>query len=241
LDVDDSARAEITKVQVSASAEEFVLPIEMPYLHIPANVPWQFKSLRGKLKQTTFQIVVPPSAEGGRDRRVKVMTSKEKETNMRQVTTTILRKELSFASVIRQEQEEDDERNSDYDDVPNSGSKKHAQLFTFRCENSRELAVYTEATQKIGRAHSDNTKRRSFGSLSISLPHQTSRMRDAGGMEVAAQASLINRRGGLTRRLSTIGMQVRDRACITSPSVSGHRPLTRRLFPPPACGYRNFG
>jgi len=226
LDVDEQMKAKIEKIKVSASVEKFVAPIEMPYLHIPADVPWTFKSLGGNLKSSAFQIIIPPFDDGCRDCRVKVMTSKEKEKNMRQVTTMIGGREMTFASVIQQ----DDDRgrsngfSSDhYHDstssiattssrsivatASKSGSAKNTEIFTFLCENPHELAVYTETAQTLGRVAV--MKRRVSLALLDSLPKQDSRVRDVQRMEVAAQASLIagSHGGMLQRSLNTIGKQ----------------------------------
>ena len=220
LNVDEQTKAKIDKVQARASVKDFVAPIEMPYLHIPANVPWTFRKLGGSLKQSAFQIIVPPSDKGCRDRRVKIMTSKEKEKNMRQVTTMIGGRKLSFMSVIQQD--EIVKNNSDFygDDyhaetssVATTGSKptsmKHAQLFVFICENPHELAVYAGAALKLGRMFLASKR-----FLSLSLPKQDSRVRDVQRMEVAAQVSLItgNRSNNFKRDLSSIGSQVSETA-----------------------------
>ena len=198
LNLDDQMKAKIGKIRVCASTQDFVPPIEMPYVHIPASVPWRFKSAGSK----TFQIVVPPTAEGGLDGRVKVMSSKAKDENTRLVSTRVLGKEIQFESVINLLEDDGDD-----DDGHGSVAKKHARRFAFRCENARELALYAEAAQTLGRITARRRSRLSLGSLA---PEKLVRIRDAEGMEVAAQTALINRSSRLKRRVSTIGMQVSD-------------------------------
>eukprot|EP00984_Skeletonema_dohrnii_P006811 scaffold2425_cov76-Skeletonema_dohrnii-CCMP3373.AAC.27 len=59
LDVTDKVKKKIDKVAVYTSTDDFVEPAEMPYLYIPASVPWRFKSV-SSLRNNSFQIVVCP-------------------------------------------------------------------------------------------------------------------------------------------------------------------------------------
>ena len=155
------------------------MPAELPHLYIPANVPWKLKRI-GNLKQNAFQIVVPPTMDDNIDRRVKVMSSKPKNKNTKEVTTRLSFDEdvgpgASLKSFARS----------------NSWSKKCTQIFSFQCESPQELAVYSDTAQTLGR-HSEMQRRVPF-----SLPRHNSLRRVAEGKDAAGRASLMHWLGSL--------------------------------------------
>lgn len=215
LDVAEKVKKKIEKVAVYTSTIDFVEPAEMPYLYIPASVPWRFKSVNG-LRNNSFQIVVPPDTMGDRtkvDDRVKIMSYKEKVKNMRKMTAIVDGAEVTFATVLRLGGDDKDDGNDSnvgpcYDDdsasseqgsfASRSGSansKYHigsrtnnVQVFEFCC-NKDELAVYAKASQELGRIFTDNK----YQNTAKALVENNTRVRSAGRMEVAAQLRVLEK------------------------------------------------
>ena len=224
IDVAEEDRRKIEQVAVYTSTNDFVEPAEMPYLYIPASVPWRFKSVNG-LRNNSFQIVVPPDTLRDVtkvDERVKIMSYKEKIKNMRKITAIVDGEETTFATVLRlggnDDKCDDDDDDSDvgqyHDDDSASelgsttsrfynGSRKHVQVFEFCC-NGDELAVYARACQSLGRIFADNK----YKNTAKAIVESNSRMRTAGQMEVAAQLRALERTKSVAnlrnRRLSSI-------------------------------------
>lgn len=227
LDVADEVKKKIENVAVYASTQDFVEPAEMPYLHIPASVPWRFKSVNS-LRNNSFQIVVPPCTVGDEtkvDDRVKIMSYKDKVKNMRKITALVNGAEVTFATVLRLERDDDDDNDSDddgkyYDDDSASeqgnaskwttslsryhkGSKNSFQVFEFCCDKD-ELAVYAKASQSLGRVPDDNKYQNTTTAIAGNV-----RVRNAGRMEVAAQLRMLEKSKSVAnlrdRRISSIG------------------------------------
>ncbi|KAL7493243.1 hypothetical protein ACHAWT_003085 [Skeletonema menzelii] len=228
LDVAEEVRKKIEQVAVYTSTDDFVEPAEMPYLYIPASVPWRFKSVNG-FRNNSFQIVVPPNTLGDLtkvDDRVKIMSYKEKVKNMRKITAIVDGEKVTFATVLRLggSDDNDDDDDSDvgqyYDDDSasgqdsiasrwaasskfNNGSRKYFQVFEFCCNND-ELAVYAKASQSLGRILADNK----YKNTAKAIVESNTRVRDAGQMEVAAQLRALERSKSVAnlrnRRISSI-------------------------------------
>ena len=207
------------------------------FVHFKSKiVPWKFKTV-SSFKNNSFQIVVPSTPEGKLDSRVKTVNYKDMIKKIMHINTGVNDTRVSFASVCKEvenEIEEEDKfansfsdhaknrsrddnvKNRTRDGVDNDGfvsvatsssdlKSKYSQVFTFQCENPKELAVYTRAAQKLGRVFSDNT----YDTKSL-MPKSNRRLRNAEGMEIAAQTALLDKRRESVatfpiRRVSTIG------------------------------------
>lgn len=220
LDVTEKMKKKIDKVAVFASTQDFVEPAEMPYLYIPADVPWRFKSVNS-FRNNSFQIVVPPDTMGNitrKDERVKIMTYRDKIRNIKKITTFVDGEEVTFATVLQQTGHEDDEgEDYEYKDDDSAseasasawsstkvlGSKKYSQVFQFCCDKD-ELAVYAKAAQSLGRVLADNK----YQTTAKAIVESNVRVRNAGRMEIAAQLRTMERSKSVAnfrdRRISSV-------------------------------------
>jgi len=227
LDVAAEVKKKIKNVAVYTSTQDFVEPAEMPYLHIPASVPWRFKTVNS-LRNNSFQIVVPPCISGDEtkaDDRVKIMSYRDKVKNMRKLTALVNGVEVTFATVLRlgrdDDDDDDDENDSDdgqrYPDDDSAseqgyasgwansfkGSKTNFQVFEFCCEKD-ELAVYAVASQSLERMLSDNK----YQNTAKAIVASNVRVRHAGRMEIAAQLRTLEKSKSVAnfrdRRISSI-------------------------------------
>lgn len=178
-------------------------------------MPWLFKSIN-KFKTEYFQIIVPPLPNGELDPRVKIMTLADKVKKMMHVTSIVDGKVVTFGTVLDSSlKEKRNGPNEDNDAGPqsphhfedNSGSStilndnsasgnltlkattKNTQIFTFRCPNTRDLAVYAQTAQILSRIWTDNKIRRTTTLFSSNMK----RIRSAEGLEIALQTEMLHR------------------------------------------------
>lgn len=225
LDVAENMKKKIDKVSVFASTQDFVEPAEMPYIYIPACVPWRFKSVNN-LRNNSFQIVVPPYTMGDRtkrDDRVKIMSHRDKIKNMRKIKTFVDGIEVTYVTVLKLgggggngdgNDEDSDYASHYYKDDSDAGawaasaqyrteSKSNFQVFQFCCDKD-ELAVYAKASQSLGRVFADNK----WQTTAKAIIENNVRVRSAGGMEVAAQLRILEKTNSVAnirdRRFSSV-------------------------------------
>ena len=172
-------------------------------------VPWVFKSMN-KLKNEFFQIRVPPLPNGELDTRVKLMRFTDKVKKFMHITTVVDGKVVTFGTVMDRSlrSEDNDSRhnidvsdkadeNDDLDDAMSRAdtivsikqTKKNTQIFTFKCPNARDLAIYAKTALTLDRMYTDNRIKRTTAFFSST----TKRVRTAEGLEIALQTDILDR------------------------------------------------
>jgi hypothetical protein len=173
-------------------------------------VPWVFKSVN-KLKNEFFQITVPPLPNGELDTRVKLISFKDKVKQFMHVTTVVDGKVITFGTVMsRNELDEpvkvkdvdmsDRGGEDEYDEASMSMSmaestisikqtKRNTQIFTFKCPNARDLAVYAKTALTLNRMYTENRIKRT----TTLFASTNKRVRTAEGLEIALQNAILDR------------------------------------------------
>ena len=83
-------------------------------------------------------------------------------------------------------------------------SKRNTQIFTFKCPNSRDLAVYAKTAMRLNRMHTENKIKRT----TTLFTSTNKRVRTAESMEIALQTEILDRNidiGEMASKQYTLG------------------------------------